>query len=107
MRQREISAREVLEAAIEDHPLSLSEVGWSSFLLQRDYRDYFDYSEAASKIPPHRVLALNRGESIDAMWMIFPVDFSATSRRANCWRATPVITPYSWPTSPGRGKDHP
>ncbi|MBA3316925.1 MAG: hypothetical protein H0T50_02400 [Gemmatimonadales bacterium] len=27
---------------IEDHPLSLSEVGWSAFLLQRDYRDYFD-----------------------------------------------------------------
>ncbi len=28
--------------AIEEHPLSPSEVGWSSFLLQRDYRDYFD-----------------------------------------------------------------
>ena len=27
---------------IEDHPLSLSEIGWASFLLQRDYRDYFD-----------------------------------------------------------------
>jgi hypothetical protein len=27
---------------IENHPLSLGEVGWSSFLLQRDYRDYFD-----------------------------------------------------------------
>ena len=27
---------------IEDHPLSLSEVGWAAFLLQRDHRDYFD-----------------------------------------------------------------
>ena len=29
-------------APIEDHPLSPSEAGWSAFLLQRDYRDYFD-----------------------------------------------------------------
>ena len=27
-----------------------------------DFRDYFDYSERISKIPPHRVLAINRGE---------------------------------------------
>ncbi len=26
------------------------------------YRDYFDFSEEVRKIPPHRVLALNRGE---------------------------------------------
>jgi len=29
-------------AAIEDQPLSLSEIGWSAVLLQRDYRDYFE-----------------------------------------------------------------
>ncbi|WP_166820465.1 Tex family protein [Thalassoroseus pseudoceratinae] len=28
-----------------------------------DFRDYFDYSEQVSKIPPHRVLAINRGEN--------------------------------------------
>ena len=28
--------------AIEDQPLSLSETGWAAFLLQRDYRDYFE-----------------------------------------------------------------
>jgi len=27
-----------------------------------EYRDYFDYSEAITKIPPHRMLAVNRGE---------------------------------------------
>lgn len=27
-----------------------------------DYRDYLDYSEAITKIPPHRMLAVNRGE---------------------------------------------
>ena len=26
------------------------------------YRDYFDYAESVSAIPPHRILALNRGE---------------------------------------------
>ncbi len=27
-----------------------------------DYRDYFDYTEPVSQIPPHRVLAINRGD---------------------------------------------
>ncbi len=31
------------------------------------FRDYFDFSEAASKIPPHRVLALNRGENLKVL----------------------------------------
>ena len=30
-----------LVRAIEDHPLSRSEIGWSTLLLHRDYRDYF------------------------------------------------------------------
>ncbi len=29
---------------------------------QRAFRDYFKYSESITKIPPHRVLAINRGE---------------------------------------------
>jgi uncharacterized protein len=28
----------------------------------KDFRDYFDYREEIKKIPPHRVLAINRGE---------------------------------------------
>ena len=28
----------------------------------QEYRDYFEFSESVSKIPPHRVLAINRGE---------------------------------------------
>ena len=27
-----------------------------------DYRDYFDFSESIAQIPPHRVLAINRGD---------------------------------------------
>ncbi len=30
--------------------------------LQSDYEMYYDFSEAVSKIPPHRILAINRGE---------------------------------------------
>jgi len=28
----------------------------------KEFRDYFDYREALKKIPPHRILAINRGE---------------------------------------------
>lgn len=31
------------------------------------YRDYFAYAEQASRVPPHRVLALNRGEASKAL----------------------------------------
>lgn len=31
------------------------------------YEQYFDYSEAVSKIPPHRILAINRGEKDGAL----------------------------------------
>ncbi len=30
--------------------------------LQSDYEMYYDFSESVSKIPPHRILAINRGE---------------------------------------------
>ena len=32
-----------------------------------DYKDYFEFSEAARQIPPHRILALNRGEKEHAI----------------------------------------
>lgn len=38
------------------------------------YRDYFDYCEAVKKIPPHRVLALNRGEKEGALRVKFDWD---------------------------------
>ena len=28
----------------------------------KEFRDYFDFKESLNKIPPHRVLAINRGE---------------------------------------------
>ena len=38
------------------------------------FRDYFEYDEGAAKIPPHRVLAINRGESSDALRVKFDWD---------------------------------
>jgi len=32
-----------------------------------DYRDYFEYSEPVSQVPPHRVLAINRGDKENAL----------------------------------------
>ncbi|MFN0053402.1 MAG: Tex family protein [Planctomycetales bacterium] len=38
------------------------------------YRDYFDHSEPVGKIPPHRVLASNRGEHAGALRVKFEWD---------------------------------
>lgn len=49
----------------------------------REFADYFDYSESLRKIPPHRVLAINRGErgghlrvrfEWDARWVLNQID---------------------------------
>jgi uncharacterized protein len=32
-----------------------------------DYRDYFEYSEPVAQIPPHRILAINRGDKENAL----------------------------------------
>ena len=39
-----------------------------------EFRDYFDYTEPVSKIPPHRILALNRGEEQKALRVSFNWD---------------------------------
>ncbi|WP_010582151.1 Tex family protein [Schlesneria paludicola] len=36
-----------------------------------EFRDYFEYAEPISKIPPHRILALNRGEEQKALRVTF------------------------------------
>ena len=39
-----------------------------------EFRDYFEYTEPVSKIPPHRILALNRGEEQKALRVSFNWD---------------------------------
>src|SRR5258708_1656817 len=44
------------------------------------FRDYFNYSEALSKIPPHRILAINRGERARALRVRVESDLEAMLR---------------------------
>jgi transcriptional accessory protein Tex/SPT6 len=41
------------------------------------YRDYFNYSEQVRKIPPHRVLAINRGERAKVLRVRLEYDLAA------------------------------
>ncbi|MCQ2385695.1 MAG: RNA-binding transcriptional accessory protein, partial [Clostridia bacterium] len=45
------------------------------------YADYYDYSEPVSKIPPHRVLALNRGEKEGFLKTALEVDRETAASR--------------------------
>ncbi|VAX38896.1 Transcription accessory protein (S1 RNA-binding domain) [hydrothermal vent metagenome] len=46
----------------------------------QEFRDYFEYSEAISKIPPHRVMALNRGEKSTHLRIKFEWDADWANR---------------------------
>ena len=45
-----------------------------------EYKDYFEFKEPIRHIPPHRVLAINRGEKVNALSVKLEWD-SATGRR--------------------------
>ncbi len=80
-------------AAIEDHPLSLSEVGWSSFLLQRDYRDYFDrrgYGGLAW-VQPARPLRVEISRRRDDERSVRATDPWSLFRNSDRWRRNPLI----------------
>ena len=47
---------------------------------QKDFSDYFDYSEEIKKIPPHRVLAINRGERAKVLRVKIECDVEAMHR---------------------------
>ena len=46
------------------------------------FRDYFNYGEEMRKIPPHRVLAINRGERARVLRVKIESDLAAMERRA-------------------------
>lgn len=49
----------------------------------RAFRDYYQYSEALAKVPPHRVLAINRGERAKILKVKIEVDLEAMVRTVN------------------------
>jgi hypothetical protein len=78
---------------IEDHPLSLSEVGWSSFLLQRDYRDYFDRRGYGGLAWVHlaRPLRLEVSRRRDEERSVRATDPWSLFRNSDRWRRNPLI----------------
>jgi hypothetical protein len=80
-------------AAIEEHPLSLSEVGWSSFLLQRDYRDYFDRRGYGGMLwaQATRSLRLEVSRRRDEERSVRATDPWSLFRNSDRWRRNPPI----------------
>ena len=48
--------------------------------LLKALRDYYQYSEAIDKVPPHRVLAINRGERVRVLRVKLECDIEAMQR---------------------------
>jgi uncharacterized protein len=46
------------------------------------FKDYYDYTEPLSRVPPHRVLAINRGERAHAIRVKIEADVEAMLREA-------------------------
>jgi hypothetical protein len=78
---------------IEDQPLSASESGWSAFLLQRDYRDYYDREGVAGMayIQPARALRIEVSLSRDAQRSVRATDPWSLLRNSDRWRRNPLI----------------
>lgn len=70
-----------------------------------DYKDYFDFAEPIRQIPPHRILAINRGEKDNALTTKIEWD-DATGRRVTLERLPlPRQTPEpEAPQEPAEGQ---
>jgi hypothetical protein len=79
--------------AIEDQPFSRTEVGWSAFLLQRDYRDYFERDGVAGAVyvKPHPKWRVELSLSRDAERSVRANDPWSLFRNSDTWRRNPLI----------------
>jgi uncharacterized protein len=53
----------------------------------KPFRDYFDFREELGRVPPHRILAINRGEKAKALRVRLDVDLEAMERAADQFAA--------------------
>ena len=53
------------------------------------FKDYYDYTEPLGKVPPHRVLAINRGERAHAIRVKIEADIDAMLREAEQFCSRP------------------
>ncbi|MCE9554171.1 MAG: RNA-binding transcriptional accessory protein [Planctomycetes bacterium] len=49
----------------------------------RQYRDYFEFRQSVDAVPPHRVLAINRGERAKVLRVRIEADLAAIERKAD------------------------
>src|SRR5262245_23765654 len=68
-----------------------------------EYKDYFDFMEPIRQIPPHRVLAINRGEKDNALSVKLDWD-AATGRRVTLERLPLPRTEEPRPEAPPAGE---
>ena len=80
-------------SAIEDQPLSAAESGWSAFLLQRDYHDYFEAIGAGAYgwVQPTRPLRLEVSLRRDHERSLRATDPWSLLRNSDRWRRNPLI----------------
>lgn len=79
-------------APIEDHPLSRTEAGWAAFLLQRDYRDFYQAEGAAGYASFGLGSGLTLGASLrrDSERSV-PADDPISIFRNSTWRPNPLV----------------
>jgi hypothetical protein len=78
---------------IEDQPLTAGESGWSAFLLQRDYRDYFERQGIGgwAFVQPARPLRLELSLTRDAQRSVRATDPWSLFRNSDRWRRNPLV----------------
>ena len=78
---------------IEDQPLTSSESGWSAFLLQRDYRDYFEREGVGgvAYLQPSPAWRVELTISRDAERSVQITDPWSLLRNSDRWRRNPLI----------------
>ncbi|HUR94363.1 MAG TPA: BamA/TamA family outer membrane protein [Gemmatimonadales bacterium] len=76
----------------EDQPLSASENGWSAFLLQRDYRDYFERRGGGGSawVQPTRTLRFELSLRRDDERSLRATDPWSLLRNSDRWRRNPL-----------------
>lgn len=77
---------------IEDQPFSLAEIGWSTFLLGRDYRDYFLQQGGGGYIFAHPLRTLRVEGGIDYQQeTTVPASDPVSLANPEPWRPNPLV----------------
>jgi hypothetical protein len=77
---------------IEDQPFSLAEIGWSTFLLGRDYRDYFQDQAAGGYVFAYPFRPLRAEAGIDyRKQSTVPASDPVNLANPNPWRPNPLV----------------